>query len=123
MRRVLFFIWTCVIGLVASAQFKSYDYLREIKPVTENGYYKIKIGSAVIDRAGHYRIFEFGKDTMEVPHIIEEYDNSTYDKSYFKYLNIIDKSFNLNKASYATLIVDSGITYNALYLNYNAPEF
>lgn len=123
MRNKLILIVCCTISAFASAQFSLYDYYREIKPVPENGYYKLKIGSAIIDRPGHYRIFELGKDTIAVPHIIEEYDNSTYDKSFFKYLNIIDKSFIANRASYATLVLDSGITYNALYINYNTPEF
>lgn len=123
MKKKLILIICCAISAFANAQFRSYDYYREIKPVNESGYYKLKIGSAVIDRPGHYRVFELGKDTMEVPHVIEEYDNSSYDRSYFKYLNIVDKSFNANKASYATLVLDSSITYNALYLNYSAPEF
>lgn len=113
-----------VLSFYAKSQFVSYDYMREIKPVNETGFYKIKIGSGVIDRAGHYRVFEFtDKDTLEVPFVIEEYDNSTYDKNYFKYLSIIDKSFIANKSSYATLVVDSGITYNSIYLNFAAPQF
>lgn len=109
---------------IANAQYLTYEYARAIKPVSENGFYKLKINSGVIDRSGHFRVYEFGeKDTMEVPYVLEEYDNSTYDRSYFKYLNIIDKSYLSGKASYATLVMDSGLTYNSLYLNYSSPEF
>lgn len=120
-------ILTClflIAGFLSYSQYNSYDYAREIKPVNENGFYKVKINSSVIDRPGHYRVYEIGnKDTLEVPHVIEEYDNSTYDKSFFKYLNIIDKSYNAGKASFATLAIDSGTMYSSLYLNYDAPEF
>lgn len=124
MRKTVVALLFCLLAISAFAQYKSYDYSREIKPVQETGFYKLKIGSSVIDRPGHYRIFELGeKDTLEVPYIIEEYDNSTYDKSFFRYLNIIDKSFKANQTSYATLVIDSGLIYNSLYLNYNSPEF
>ena len=109
---------------IANAKYLTYEYARVIKPVSENGLYKLKINSGVIDRSGHFRVYEFGeKDTMEVPYVLEEYDNGTYDRSYFKYLNIIDKSYVSGKASYATLVMDSGLTYNSLYLNYSSPEF
>lgn len=122
MKKVIVLI-SVLFAFRVSAQLNTYDYYREIKPVSENGFYKLKIGSGVIDRPGHYRVFEIGKDTLEVPHIIEEYDNSTYDKSYFRYLNIVDKSYIANKSSYATLVVDSGLTYSSVYLNFSAPEF
>ncbi|MBN8694138.1 MAG: hypothetical protein J0L69_13170 [Bacteroidetes bacterium] len=122
MKKVIVLI-SVLFAFRISAQLNTYDYYREIKPVSENGFYKLKIGSGVIDRPGHYRVFEIGKDTLEVPHIIEEYDNSTYDKSYFRYLNIVDKSYIANKSSYATLVVDSGLTYSSVYLNFSAPEF
>lgn len=115
-----FILLTCV----TKSQLNTFDYFREIDQVKESGFYKMKIGSAIIDRPGHYRIFEIGeKDSLEVPHIVEEYDNSTYDKSFFRYLNIIDKSYNAGKNSYATLVIDSGVHYNSVYLNFNAPEF
>lgn len=122
MKKLIALTAVCV-SINLSAQLNSYDYYREIKPVNENGFYKLKIGSGVIDRPGHYRVYEIGKDTLEVPHLIEEYDNSSYDRSFFKYLNIVDKSYIANKHSFATLVVDSGLTYSSVYLNFSAPEF
>lgn len=122
--RFCLYLFLFAISIKTNAQYVTYDYSREVKPVNETGFYKIKIGSAVIDRTGHYRVFEMNeKDTLEVPYVIEEYDNSTYDKNSFRYLNIIDKSFIANKTSYTTLIVDSGVTYSSVYLNFSAPEF
>lgn len=122
MKKLIVLAYALIAGHL-SAQLNTYDYYREIKPVNENAFYKLKIGSGVIDRPGHYRVYEIGKDTLEVPHLIEEYDNSSYDRSFFKYLNIVDKSYIANKNSYATLVVDSGLTYSSVYLNFSAPEF
>lgn len=124
MKKYYLFLYLNLVALLSEAQLSTFDYYREINPVTKSGFYKMKIGSAIIDRPGYYRIFEVNdQDTMEVPHIAEEYDNSTYDKSFFRYLNIIDKSYTQNNKSFATLIIDSGLHYNSVYLNFNAPEF
>ncbi|MBK7667764.1 MAG: hypothetical protein IPJ32_10730 [Sphingobacteriaceae bacterium] len=39
-----------VLSFGMNAQLSSYDYFRELKPVTENGYYQVKVGSSVLDK-------------------------------------------------------------------------
>lgn len=111
-------------SLVASAQLKSYDYFRELKAVGEDAYYELKIGSNVLDRPGYYRVYEINaKDTSEVPYIASEKFYDTYDKSYFKSLNIIDKSYENGKATYATVVIDTNLIYNTLYLSFSSSDF
>lgn len=107
-----------------NAQLKSYEYFRELKPVTETGYYQIKIGSAILDREGYHRVYEITeKDTLEVAYVTEQYDWNFHDRSFFKDLKIIDKSYEQGKYSYVTLVLDTNIIYTTLYLNFGASEF
>ncbi len=113
----------CILSLGANAQLKSYDYFRELKPVTVDGYYQIKIGSAILDREGYYRVYEISaKDTTEVAYVTESYSWQFQDKKYFKDLRVIDKSYEKN-TSYATLVVDTNINYTSVYLNFDGPQF
>jgi hypothetical protein len=117
--RVLFFI----LPITLSAQLRSYSYYRELKPVDKTDFYEIKIGSGIIDREGHYRIYEMGKDTVEVPYIKEDQVFYSYDSRYFKNLKIIDEGFEKDKFSYATLVLDTNLIYNSVYLNVQGNEF
>jgi hypothetical protein len=116
----VFFIFS---AFVSSAQLKSYSYYRELKPVNEKAYYEMSVNSLILDRPGSYRVYELGKDTMEVPYITGSSFYDAYDKTYFRNLRIIDKSYESGKFSYATLILDTNIIYNSLYLNFAASEF
>ncbi len=124
MKKIKILITLLSFSLGINAQLKTYDYFREIKTVSEEAYYQLKIGSAVLDRQGCYRVYEINeKDTSEVPYIAGEKFYDTYDKSYFKSLNIIDKSYEAGKASYATLVIDTNLIYNTLYLSFNSSDF
>ena len=117
--RILFF----VLPISLSAQLKTYNYYRELKPVAKNDFYEIRIGSGIIDREGHYRVYEIGKDTLEVPYVKEDQVFYSYDSRFFKTLKIIDESFNKDKFSYATLVLDTNLIYNSVYLNVKGDEF
>ncbi len=107
-----------------NAQLNTFDYFRELKPVQENGYYQIKIGSNILDREGYYRVYEISsKDTLEVPHVTGSNNWDIYDRKYFKDLKIIDKSYEANKYSYATLVLDTNLIYTSVYLNFNSADF
>lgn len=107
-----------------NAQLKTFDYFREIKPVTETGYYQIKIGSSILDREGYYRVYDVNKmDTLEVPYVTEQYDWSFHEQKFFKDLKIIDKSYEQGKYSYVTLVIDTNIIYNTVYLSFGTHEF
>jgi hypothetical protein len=106
------------------AQLSGYEYFREIKPVKETGYYQIKIGSGILDRNGFYRVYHLReKDTVEIPHIAEQYNWDFHDRKYFKELTLIDKTYEANKYSYVTLVVDTNLIYNTVYLNFASGEF
>ncbi len=123
MKRIILYV---LLGFttVLQAQLKTYSYYRELKPVAADGYYDLTISSGVLDRNGFYRVYELTeKDTMEVPYITGSKFYDTYDKSYFKSLKIIDKSYEAGKASYATLILDTNLIYNSLYLNFSSYDF
>lgn len=112
------------LSLGMKSQLNSYDYFRELKPVTEPGYYQIRIGSSILDREGNYRVYKIGeKDTIEIPYVTERYDWSFQNKKHFKDLEIIDKSYETNKYSYATLVIDTNLTYSSVYLNFSGGEF
>ncbi|MBP7810366.1 MAG: DUF3999 family protein [Bacteroidia bacterium] len=120
--KIVFALFILSFGM--NAQLSSYDYFRELKPVTENGYYQIKIGSSVLDRQGYYRVYELSaKDTLEVPHVIGSNNWDVYDRKYFKDLKIIDKSYESGKYSYATLVVDTNLIYTSVYLNFSSSSF
>lgn len=124
MYKFRYFIFLFFIPFVSFSQLKSYQYYREIKPVASTDYYELKIGSSVLDRPGFYRVYEISKnDTIELPYISSSKYYDTYDKKYFKNLQIIDKSYEKNKASYATLVVDTGFIYNSVYLQLNGSDF
>jgi hypothetical protein len=119
---LLIILFSLPVALVA--QLKSYSYFRELKPVSEEAYYELKIGSAVLDRAGCYRVYELtSKDTVEVPYIAGENFYDAFDKTYFKSVRIIDKTYESGKASYATLVMDTNLIYNSVYLNFNSSDF
>jgi len=63
------------------------------------------------------------KDTLEVPYIASSYNWDIYDRAYFKGLRIIDKSYDKENYSYATLVNDTNIIYNSVYLNFNSSDF
>ena len=112
------------LSLGVNAQLKSYDYFRQVKPVSENGYYQIKIGSNILDREGYYRVYELSeKDTIEVPYVTEQYDWSFHDRNFYKDLKMIDKSYESGKYSYVTLVLDTNIIYNSVYLGFGDLEF
>lgn len=112
------------LSVYASAQLSTYSYYREIKPVNETGFYNIKLGSSVLDRPGSYRLYRLSaKDTVEVPYVSESRSFDIYDRKYFRNLRLIDKTFEPGKASYTTLVIDTPLTYNSIYLDFNAPEF
>lgn len=112
------------LAFVANAQLNTYDYFREVKPVTETGYYQVNIGSVILDRQGYYRVYEINeKDTLEVPYVMEQYDWSFHERKFFKDLKIIDKSYDAEKYSYVTLVLDTNIIYNTVYLSFGAHEF
>jgi hypothetical protein len=113
-----------VLSFGMNAQLSSYEYFREIKPVANNGYYQLKIGSSVLDRQGYYRVYELsGKDTLEVPHVTSSSNWDVYDRKYFKDLKIIDKSYESGKCSCATLVVDTNLIYTSVYLNFSSSDF
>lgn len=113
-----------VLSLSLNAQLGTYDYFQEINPVIEKGYYQMRIGSAILDREGYYRIYRIGeKDTIEVPYVTERYDWSFQDTRSFRELKIIDKSYEKNKFSYSTIVVDTNILYSSVYLNFSGREF
>jgi hypothetical protein len=120
--RVTIILLAVSFGL--NAQLNSYDYFREIQPVKENGYYQINIGSGILDREGYYRVYRLSeKDTVEIAHVAEQYNWDFHDKKYFKELKLIDKTYETDKYSYVTLVVDTNILYNTVYLNFTAEEF
>ena len=124
MKKIKLLITLLSFSFALNAQLKTYDYYRELKAVGEDAYYQLKIGSSVLDRSGSYRVYEItAKDTSEVPYIAGEKFYDTYDKSYFKSLNVIDKSYENGKASYATLVIDTNLIYNTLYLSFNSSNF
>lgn len=113
-----------MLSLGLNAQLRTYDYYRELKPVAEKGYYQLRVGSAILDREGYYRVYKIGeKDTIEIPYVTERYDWSFQDKKYFRNLQIIDKSYEKGKYSYATIVVDTTILYTSVYLNFSGGEF
>lgn len=123
MKKIVLFTF---LGFVTtlSAQLRSYSYYRELKPVSADGFYEIKIGSSVLDREGYYRIYEVNeKDTLEVPYIANSSNWEIYDLSFFKSLKVIDKSYEKGKFSYATLVLDTNMIYNCVYLNFNSKDF
>lgn len=110
--------------MTVSAQLRSYSYFRELKPVAKNDLYEVKIGSGIIDREGHYRIYEVNaKDTVELPYIKEDQVFYSYDNRYFKTVKIINESFEKDKCSYATLVLDTNLVYNSVYLNTAGTDF
>jgi hypothetical protein len=112
------------LTLALKGQFNSYDYCREIKPVNESGYYQIKLGSSVLDRDGYYRVYEVNdKDSIEVPHVVNSNKWDIYTDRSFTNLRIIDKSYESGKFSYATLVLDTNIIYNSVYLNFDPGNF
>src|ERR1700756_587197 len=87
-----------ILSVGMKAQLRTYDYFRELKPVNENAYYKIKIGSNILDREGYYRVYEIDpKDTIEVPYVTEQYDWTFRDQKFYKELKIIDKTYETGK--------------------------
>lgn len=107
-----------------SAQFSSYDYFRELRPVKETGYYQINIGSGILDRDGFYRVYRLnGKDTVEIAYVTEQYNWDFHDRKYFKELKLIDKTYEANRFSYVTLVMDTNILYSSVYLNFTSEEF
>lgn len=113
-----------VLSIGGSAQLNTFDYFREVKPVRETGYYEVKIGSSILDRPGYYRVYELNeKDTIEVPYVTEQYDWSFHERKFFKDLKIIDKSYEAEKYSYVTLVLDTNIIYNTVYLSFGTYEF
>lgn len=124
MKRFRIIFALLILNTAIHAQLNTFDYFREIKPVTATGYYQIKIGSSILDRPGYYRVYEVNaKDTIEVPYVTEQYDWTFHDRSFFKDLKIIDKSYEQGKYSYVTLVIDTNIIYSTLYLNFGATEF
>jgi hypothetical protein len=112
------------LTIALKAQLNSYEYFREIKPVTEAGYYQLKIGSSVLDRNGYYRVYEVNdKDSIEVPHVVNSANWDVYENKYFADLKIIDKSYESGKFSYATLVLDTNLIYNSVYLNFDSGNF
>jgi hypothetical protein len=112
------------LAFLVRGQLSSYSYYRELTPVSETAFYNLNISSSILDRPGNFRIYKLSdKDTIEVPHVSGSRFFEVYDQKYLKPLRIIDKSFEPGKNSYATLIVDTGITYNSIYVNFNASEF
>ncbi len=111
-------------SLAMFPQLKSYDFYRELKPVDKPGFYEIKIGSSVIDREGFYRVYELGsKDTTEIAHVKEDQVFYSYDRRSFKELKMIDESFEKDKFSYVTLVLDTDLVYNSVYLNLEGNDF
>jgi hypothetical protein len=119
----LVILFVCLASLV-KGQLSSYSYYRELKPVTGNAFYNLNISSSVLDRPGSFRIYKLnGNDTIEVPYVSGSRFFDVYDQKYLKPLRVIDKSFEPGKASYATLVIDTNITYNSVYVNFNALDF
>jgi hypothetical protein len=120
--KIVFALLILSFGL--QAQLNTYDYFREINPVKDKGYYQIRIGSSILDRDGYYRVYKLSsKDTTEIPYVTERYDWSFQNNEYFKDLKIIDKSYESNKYSYSTLVIDTNITYTSVYLNFSGNQF
>jgi hypothetical protein len=112
------------LTVALKAQLNTYDYFREIKPVSESGYYQLKLGSSVLDREGYYRVYELnGKDTIEIPHVVNSNNWDVYTERSFTNLRIIDKTYESGKSSYATLVLDTNIIYNSVYLNFDSENF
>jgi hypothetical protein len=111
-------------SLVMQSQLKSYSFYRGLKPVEKAGFYEIKIGSSIIDRDGFYRVYQIGtNDTVEVAHVKEDQVFYSYDSHYFKQVKIIDESFEKDKCSFATLVLDTDMIYNSAYLNLTGNDF
>jgi hypothetical protein len=112
------------LTIALKAQLNSYGYLREIKPVTETGYYQLKIGSAILDREGYYRVYEVNeRDSIEIPQVANSNNWDVYEKKYFADLKIIDESYESGKFSYATLVLDTNLIYSSVYLNFDQGNF
>jgi len=120
--KIIFFLVTISFGI--KAQLNGYDYFRVLTPVNESGYYQLNVGSNILDREGNYRVYKIGqKDTIEIPYVTERYNWSFQDRKYFKEVKLIDKSYEPNRFSYCTLVVDTNITYSSVYLNFSGQEF
>ena len=120
--KILFALFILSNG--SNAQLSSYDYFRELKPVSENGFYQVKVGSSILDRDGYFRVYNLNeKDTIETPYVISSSNWDNYDRKYFKDLKVIDKSYEAGKYSYATLVVDTNLVYSSVYLDFNSSGF
>lgn len=112
------------LTVALKAQLNSYDNYREVSPVSETGYYQIKIGSAVLDREGYYRVYEVNeKDSIEIPHVVNSGNRDIYEARSFADFKIIDKSYEPGKFSYATLVLDTNLIYSSVYLNFDSENF
>ena len=124
MKQIKIIVALFILSFGLKAQLKSYDYFRELKPVSENGYYQINIGSGILDREGFYRVYRLNeKDTVETAYVVEQYNWDFHDRKYFKELKLIDKTYEKDKYSYVTLVVDTNIIYGSVFLNFTSKEF
>ncbi|MGZ4037417.1 MAG: DUF3999 family protein, partial [Bacteroidia bacterium] len=124
MRKLKLAIAFMACALAMQAQLSSYSFYRELKPVEKAGFYEVRIGSSVLDRPGFYRVYELNaKDTIEIAHVKEDQVFYAYDNRYFKQVKIIDESFVKDKCSYATLVLDTDMVYNSVYLNLEGKDF
>ncbi len=123
MKQIKIILSLLILNFGMNAQLSSYEYFRELKPVTESGYYQVKVGSSVLDRDGFFRIYQLDeKDTLEIQYITSS-DWNIYERKYFKDLKVIDKSYESGKYSYATLVLDTNLIYTSVYINVSSTEF
>lgn len=124
MKKLSFLLLLSCAWIASVAQLRSYSYYRIVKPVEWTGFYELKIGSSIIDREGYYRVYELsGKDTTEAAYVKEDQVFYSYDNHYFRKVKIIDESFVKDKYSYATLVLDTDMIYNSVYLNLTGHDF
>jgi hypothetical protein len=122
MRRLILFTWLLYIFSASYSQLSGYSYYREIKPVSNTAFYDLKINSAILDRPGSFRVYK-AEDTTEVPYILASKFYYDFADRYMRPLQIVDESYESGKYSYATLLIDTNLTYNSVYLHFNSPEY
>jgi hypothetical protein len=125
MKKIIILTTIILYSINVSAQFNTYEYSRKLDKIAKEDFYSIPLLPEVIARTvsgfNDIRIYDAGKDTVEVPYLTERLGDRTEEKPInFELINDVT---NLKCCSYVTLKMNDQKVINMISLDIAESNF